>query len=207
MGSAKELPTPPDYPQSRLYSHCIDWGSWLSHQSRVYAINPTLFIDMIAGGSDLVVVNSVGVRVINRAALTGNYVLIDCQYGGGLDAGYQLMVNVATNVTNVLNVSTGRRVLMPPASLSLSGRSFQGAQITINSTPGRFYRGEVIVNAIINGQAKSILVGSPAHEFRWLDVNEYSDPIITHAPAYDWSLTRHAWIQLTGPCPCAAPPP
>jgi hypothetical protein len=206
MGSAEDLPTPPDYPQSRLYSHCSDWGSWLSRQPGVYAINPTLFIDMIAGGSDLVVVNNVGVRVINRAALTGNYVLIDCKYGAGLDAGYQLTVNIATNVTDVLNVATGGRVLMPPASLSLSGRSFQGAQISINSTPARLYGGEVIVTAIVNGQQKSIVAGSPAHEFRWLDVSGYNDPIIIHAPAYDWSLTRHKWIRLAGPCPCAAPP-
>jgi hypothetical protein len=53
------------------------------------------------GEPDLVVVHDISTKVLNRQPLKGEHVLIQRDYGPGLDAGYITTVDVGTNTTKV----------------------------------------------------------------------------------------------------------
>jgi hypothetical protein len=206
-GSAKELPTPPDYPLSKKLGHCDDWGDWLSRQPRVYGLTPSVHMSMISGEPDLVVVHNIQAQVIDRKPLNGNYVLIECQYGAGLDSGYLVTLDVGSNITQVTDQATGKVAQMPPASLSLKGRDYESALISIKSTSGILYGGVITLSTNVNGQEQQILLGSPQRQFRWLG-GEGEDPIMTQltdqTPKYDWNPTTHQWVQVIHDNPPAA---
>lgn len=195
-GSAKELPIPPDYPKERESSHCSDWGNWLSLEPRIYEVDASVLMRMNSGDPDLVVVHKVEVQVISHTPLTGDYVLIFCNHGSGLVTGNQITVDTRTNATVVRSEGGNNTIPMPPASLSLNGRGYDAAAIYIKSNYNTLYSGKIIVHAAINGQEKTIEVGSLAHGFNWVggDALLGQNPVSGRAPAYDWDIATHKWV-------------
>jgi hypothetical protein len=198
-GSAKELPTPPDYPANRAWGHCGNWGTWISKQPKIYGLLPSVHMAMTSGEPDLVVVHKVEAQIIDRTPLAGSYVLIQCQYGAGLDSGYLVTVDVGTNATNVTDTASGHVAPMPPASLSLKGRDYESAMVIIKSTPGVLYGGVISLATDINGKEQTVFLGSPKREFRWLGgglEDAVTKQVTDQAPKYDWDITRHQWVSV-----------
>lgn len=167
---------------------------------------PQIHMSMISGEPDLVVVSDAKAEVMERKPLSGRYVLIQCEYGAGLDAGYALTIDVGTRTTTVMDYSTGKIAAMPPAVLKLKQQDAASAMVAIKSTSGILYGGDVKLSASINGADRSIMFGTPEQPFRWRGGANFDDPILRkiqdQTPKYDWNIHTHKWVRLTS----AAPP-
>jgi hypothetical protein len=72
---------------------------------------------------------------------------------------------------------------MPPASVSLGEPGYLAVDVVGKSAPGYLYEGQVVIDAIVNGEDRSVVKGTTEKPFRW-----YGETA-TEAPGfYDWDF-------------------
>lgn len=182
-GRPEELPTPPEVSVSNARAHCDEWREWMDGNPRMY--RPLAFtLGMSAGEQDLVAVRRVGVKIFKRTPMAAT-IAIGCGHGGdGVWEGYTIMVDTVRSTTILQKGDSDQRSRMPPASVSLGDPGYLSVSIIGRSAPGYLYEGQVVIDAMVNGDDKRIVKGTTDEPFRW-----YGETTGGDAGFYDWNFS------------------
>jgi hypothetical protein len=181
-GPPAELSTPPEIPAASGRSHCEEWAEWMDNNPRIY--RPLAFtLGMSAGQQDLVVLRGVSVKIFKRTPMVAT-IAIGCGYGGdGVWEGYTVTVDTVRSETILQKGDAGGGHQMPPAAVSLGEPGYLAVDIAGKSAPGFLYEGQVVIDAIVNGENRSIVKGTTDRPFRWYGATARRNPGF-----YDWDF-------------------
>ncbi|MEU8186730.1 hypothetical protein [Micromonospora carbonacea] len=195
-GAPQDLPRPPDYPDGEAQGHCDDWSGWFASTPGMYTVGASFELEIQAGTSDLVVIKDVRSKIFNRKSASSG-TLIKCNYGGGSNAGVAVVVDTVEQRTTFSEFESDDTRVMPPGSITLGqgDAGFLGAQISISSKHGHLYEGQIIVEAIVNGEEKTITWGTRQSPFRWI-TDETGEFVGTNDDStYDWHPQEKKWVK------------
>ncbi|WP_153034294.1 hypothetical protein [Amycolatopsis sp. YIM 10] len=132
-GNPDELPKPPDYPTHEVRSHCDERDEWLSTDRRVYTMQPQVWMSMLSGQNDQVVVTRVEPTVFSKRPVDNSFTVLQCLYGADGVPGSLVTVDVATGKTHLVDQSgeDPSPKAMPPAALVLNGAGYGGAIVRV----------------------------------------------------------------------------
>ena len=204
---AAELPKPDTYPGYESGPYCHRWGEWPTTVPDLYLINPTLNIEIEAGANELVVLKDVRFEIFQRTPLGARYrpgdnaTLVNCRIGGGSDPGHLIKLNTAKSSVTLSSQpidgdvgDLGPERKMPPASLTSSDLEHGSADLAIQSLDGYLYQGKIQILANLNGQVKTLDIGSRARPLRWMsDQAGKYHPIDN--PCRAWDPNKRTWID------------
>lgn len=190
-GPPDRLPIPPDLPPCQDPDCKDSWMSWLGKTSDTYAVYPKLYVGLVSGRNDQVSLISITPRIFQRDPLKKPFTLISTPWESTLMEIQGSWIDV--------NVTTGKTWLehsqMPPAALVSSGAGYESAKITISSRPKLLYKGQLQVTALINGEERTIDIGSRAHPLQW--IREVPSKASGYSYRY-WDEDADAWIVGRG---------
>jgi hypothetical protein len=201
-GQPAQLPTPPDYPAHAAWGHCDEWGDWLSRTPGIYSMAPGVLLSLTSGQGEQVVVQRAEATVFSKEPFAGrDFTIIECQYGAGGDAGAVITVDVGTGRSELVDYDMADQtpMQMPPAAFELNGADYESAQLSIKSSAGFLYTGQIVVTALINGQERKVEFGTPSRPLRWVGGPDESLPEMPNGTRYDWNPHTHRWITNLNP--------
>ncbi|WLS43255.1 hypothetical protein Q3V37_17705 [Micromonospora profundi] len=204
---AAELPRPDAYPGYESGAFCHWWGEWPTTVPDLYLVDPTLNIEIEAGTSELVVLKEVRHEIFQRTPLKSQYrlgdnaTLVNCSVGGGSNPGHLIMLDTAKSSVTLASRPAdgdvgelGPEFMMPPASLSSKDVEYDSADLAIRSLDGYLYEGRIQILASLNGQARTLDIGSRTRPLRWI-----SDQAGKYHPAGNpsraWDSNKRIWID------------
>lgn len=196
-GVPGDLPIPPQYPPAEVRNHCDEWYEWLASERRVYTMYPQVWMSMLSGQNDQVVVVNVEATVFKKRLIENdNLTILVCQYGADGVPGSIVTVDVGTGRTDLLDQAdeNPEPAPMPPAALVLNGTGYDGAIVRIKSSEGFLYSGRVTVTALINNKEKKIEFGSEEQPFRWVGGPVETYPKMDNDTRYDWNPKIRQWV-------------
>ncbi|MFE5566617.1 hypothetical protein ACFQ68_16645 [Amycolatopsis japonica] len=200
-GIPSELPKPPDYPTHEVRNHCDEWEGWLAGEQRIYTMQPQVWMSILSGKNDQVVVTRVEPTVFTKRPIGSSFTVLQCQYGADGIPGSILTVDVGTGKTTLLDQTDKdpQPQPMPPAAMVLNGSGYDGAIVRVESTTGFLYSGRIRVTAKINGKEQKIDFGTPDKPFRWIGGQPEQYPKMPNDARYDWNPKTLQWIQNLNP--------
>jgi hypothetical protein len=201
-GKPSQLPIPPDYPPFRVLSHCDDWEDWISRTPGIFSIDPILLISMTSGQGEQVVVKSAKATIFSKKEISGrDFAIIQCQYGGDAEAGSEILIDTLTNETKLKDIDspTSGFMKMPPAALVLNGANYESVLLSVNSSAGFLYTGQVTITAEVNGKESKIEFGSRDRPFKWSGDDVESSLSRVDNTRYDWNPLWRQWIANLDP--------
>jgi hypothetical protein len=204
---AAKLPKPDTYPGYESGPYCHWWGEWPTTVPDLYLVDPVLNIEIEAGTSELVVLKEVRFEIFERTPLSARYrlgdnaTLVNCSIGGGSNPGH--LINLDTSRSSVTLASRpadgdvgelGPERKMPPASLTSKDVEYDSADLAIRSLDGYLYEGKIQIRASLNGQARTLDIGSRARPLRWMSdhAGKYHPG---SNPSRAWDPNKRAWID------------
>lgn len=193
-GGIDELPTPPAY--ENAWNHCDEWEEWFQEQSNIYRFNTDIHMALNSGEPDVVAIKNVSVDVFSRIDRPVETTIISCSYGAGGDHGNIITVDVGTGETNLHMMESGDVSPMPPASLSLQGQGFESALVKTVSTNGYLYEGQIVIDAVINGEQHIFQQGTKEQPVRWVGGGfDAFFEILESSSGVDWHPVNEEWDE------------
>lgn len=210
-GPVSDLPKPPDYPTDHKGGHCADWGESFLSSSGFYGVGPAILLSATSGQFDQVAITGIKVNVIETKPIPVQgpaRTFVECEHGAGLNPGYEVKTDTRNGETTVVangggeggggegSNGTDQPVSMPPASISVRD-SADSVEIRIWGDPTKVYEGQVEVTAKVNGEPKTLILGSADRPLRWVGF----DPSAGDAPpeqgenVVDWDVDSQAWVK------------